>query len=61
MILLTFLTILYFLPAITAGSNGRRNTIAIFTCNLLLGWTVLGWCISLIWALINDKPERVTQ
>jgi hypothetical protein len=48
--------VLYFLPAIIASRKKKRNATAIGVLNLLLGWTVAGWIISLIWALTNDPP-----
>jgi hypothetical protein len=48
---------LYFLPSIIA--HKKRNESAIVTLNLLLGWTVLGWVIALVWALTNDPKIKV--
>lgn len=42
---------LYFLPTIIAVAGKRRNTLAIFLLNLLLGWTFIGWVIALVWAV----------
>ena len=44
---------IYFLPTII-GSN-KKNRLAIFVLNLLLGWTVIGWIIALVWACCKDK------
>jgi len=44
--------IIYFLPSILGYK--RKNKMAIFLLNLLLGWTVLGWIIALIWASMQD-------
>lgn len=44
----------YFLP--TLVSLKHRQQFAIFLLNLLLGWTVLGWIIALIWAA--TKPAK---
>lgn len=44
----------YFLPSIIGGS--KRNANAIFTLNLLLGWSIIGWVVALIWAISNDAP-----
>ena len=44
----------YFLPTIVAVMNNRKNKIAISALNILLGWTFLGWVISLVWALKKD-------
>lgn len=43
---------LYFLPSII-GYN-KKNANAICMLNLLLGWTVLGWIVALIWAMTKD-------
>lgn len=45
----------YFIPWVVAivRSHPRRGAIALLT--LLLGWTVIGWIIALIWAA---KPIR---
>ncbi len=45
----------YFLP--TVAGFKKRNAGAIFVLNLLLGWTVIGWIIALVWGLTKD-PQR---
>jgi hypothetical protein len=40
----------YCLPGIVALLRHHHNTLAIALLNLLLGWTVLGWIIALVWA-----------
>ena len=45
---------IYFLPSIVA--HKKRNESAIVVLNLLLGWTILGWVVALVWALNNDPP-----
>jgi hypothetical protein len=44
----------YFLPTITAGEKFKKDTKAIFFLNLVLGWTVLGWIVAMVWAITND-------
>lgn len=44
--------ILYFLPTIIGRQ--KKNSNAIFALNLLLGWTLIGWVVSLVWALTKD-------
>jgi hypothetical protein len=46
---------LYFLPTILGWK--KRNAGAIAVLNFLLGWTVIGWIVALIWALTNDAPD----
>ncbi len=53
MVALVALGALYFLPAIV-GSK-KRNYNAILILNLLLGWTLIGWVIALVWATCKDK------
>lgn len=45
---------LYFMPTIIANSRQKRNIGAIFALNLLLGWSLVGWVVSLVWALTVD-------
>lgn len=50
--------LLYFLPALIGGS--KRNATAIFLLNLLLGWSLVGWVVALVWATKKeDEPTRV--
>lgn len=46
---------LYFLPSILGWK--KRNAGAIAVLNFLLGWTVIGWIVALIWAITNDAPD----
>ncbi|MFC1916194.1 superinfection immunity protein [Chloroflexota bacterium] len=46
---------LYFLPTIIGAVRHKRNLAAIFLLNLLLGWTVIGWIIALIWSLTVER------
>ena len=54
-VLLIVFTLGYMLPAAIALMRGHQ-AIAIFLLNLLLGWTVIGWIIALIWSL-SDKQQ----
>lgn len=49
---------IYFFPATTAFNRGHGNTLAIFAANLLLGWTLIGWALCLVWALTGPSVER---
>jgi Superinfection immunity protein len=48
--------ILYFLPSIIAFARSKRDATSIFVLNFLLGWTLIGWVIALVWALKHDVP-----
>lgn len=56
-ILIFILTALYFLPFLI-GYN-KKNAMAIFTLNLLLGWTLIGWVVALVWAVSKDKEDVI--
>ena len=61
MIVALFVVVLslgYFLPAMVAWTNGRANTSAIFALNLLLGWTLIGWVVALVWAMTNAPAQN---
>lgn len=48
--ILVLLLVGHFLPTIIAVARGHHNGFAIFLTNLLLGWTVIGWVVALIWS-----------
>ena len=48
---------LYFLPTLLGWK--KRNSGAIFALNLLLGWTVIGWIVALVWALTVDAAAVI--
>ena len=45
--------LLYFLPSIIA--HRKQAFLGIFLVNLLLGWTVIGWIVALIWACTAEE------
>lgn len=47
----------YFLPFLIAWRRNHRNETPIGLTNLLLGWTIIGWIIALIWAT-TDNVEK---
>ncbi len=57
---LIFAALAYFLPTIIALARGHHNGFAIFLTNLLLGWTLIGWIIALIWSTTaSERRVRV--
>ena len=50
---------MYFLPSIIALIRSKRDITAILLLNLLLGWSVIGWIVALIWAVKTDVPMVV--
>ena len=53
---LLFLLPLYFLPSIIARKGD--SFVSIFFLNFLLGWTLLGWIISLVWAIYSTRNKE---
>lgn len=47
---LLIIAALYFLPTLVAGIRSCRRGPGIFVLNLLLGWTVIGWIVALVWS-----------
>ncbi|TNH76724.1 hypothetical protein CF141_07035 [Aeromonas hydrophila] len=58
---LAFIVIVYFLPLFIAVLRKHRNATAISALNLLLGWTVLGWIGSFVWALTANVEGSQTK
>jgi len=47
------LLIIYLFPSLVGGN--KKNAAGIFVLNLFLGWTFVGWVISLVWACSGEK------
>jgi len=54
-----FVLVIYFFPAIVAGVRSHHSAGAIFVLNLLLGWTVLGWVVALVWGFASVKENKI--
>lgn len=52
-LLVVLIFTIYFLPTLIAFFRQHKNKLAIFLLNLLLGWTVLGWVVSLVWSVMK--------
>lgn len=50
--------LLYLLPAFVAGWRDHHNLVAIVVLNILLGWTVIGWILALVWSCTSPPPQR---
>ena len=46
--------VLYFLPTVVAYHSKKKNKQAICVTNVLLGWTLIGWIVALVWATTKD-------
>ena len=40
----------YFLPSLIASTNDHPHKGGVQALNFLLGWTVLGWALAMVWA-----------
>jgi hypothetical protein len=54
---LLFLLGLYFFPTIVAVIREKYNLAAIFVLNLFLGWSLIGWVIALVWAVMKNEKD----
>jgi hypothetical protein len=50
---------LYLLPTYEAWKRKHPNLTAIALVNLFLGWTLIGWVVSVVWAYKNPEPVTV--
>jgi len=58
-IIIPFIAI-YFLPSFIALSRKKTNRAAIILLNFFLGWTFVGWIVSLVWACTsNNQPQTI--
>ena len=53
LLLVVLIFAFYFLPTLIAFLRQHKNKLAIFLLNLFLGWTVLGWVVSLVWSVMK--------
>lgn len=56
-VLIAFLLIFYFLPAFIGYSRRHPSCHGILALNLLLGWTLLGWVVAIVWSLKSYKAN----
>lgn len=57
-LLLASLAVAYFLPSIVGAARHVPNIGSVVVINVLLGWTVIGWIISLAMAARSVPPQR---
>jgi hypothetical protein len=56
-VVLAAVVALYFLPALIADRRRRHDLLIIAMFNAVLGWTVLGWLLALVWSLQPNPPK----
>lgn len=50
--------LVYFLPAVIGFKRKHQSSLAIFMLNLFLGWTLLFWVASLVWACTKVEKSN---
>lgn len=60
LVVLVLILFFYFMPALNAAERKHNSATAIFVANLLLGWTVLGWIVCLIWSFSGQRGGAKT-
>lgn len=55
--LMLLVTLLYFLPTILGRKKNNFNSILIL--NILLGWTLIGWIVALVWSVSKDENKII--
>jgi hypothetical protein len=53
--LVLFGMIIYLSPIVIAALRRKQNLAPLLLVNILLGWTVIGWIICVIWAFSEDN------
>ena len=56
-LIILVLLALYFLPTVVALKRDHPSKGGIIVLNILLGWTFIGWVISLAWAFSATGRE----
>jgi 4-amino-4-deoxy-L-arabinose transferase-like glycosyltransferase len=52
---------LYFLPSIIAFQRKHLRRNQILLLNLLLGWTLIGWVVSIVWSVGPDVEGSIAN
>jgi len=52
-VVMSFVLVAYMFPALVAYAQDHKDKVAILVLNILLGWTFIGWVMSLVWALVK--------
>lgn len=52
-----FCAIIYMAPTVMAWSLHSKGLVWLTTINILLGWTIVGWIVALVWAMAGAKDS----
>jgi hypothetical protein len=53
--------LIYFIPSYIAVKKDHKNKAGIILLNLFLGWSVIGYIVSLVWAMSNPRETVQMQ
>ena len=56
--ILSITGLIYFIPTIVSLVRNNTYKIYIIGINILLGWTLLGWIVCLIWSFVDKKNVK---
>lgn len=56
--ILSITGLIYFIPTIVSLVRNNTYKIYIIGINILLGWTLLGWIVCLIWSFVDKKDVK---
>ena len=56
-VMIIALVLLYFLPSMLAFAGGKRRKWKIVAVNVLTGWTIIGWIVSMIMNWAYEAPQ----
>ena len=48
---------IYMLPWFIALGRNHPHPTSVFLLNLLTGWTLLGWYVALVWAVVGSDRD----
>jgi hypothetical protein len=51
----------YFMPVIVSVGRKHKNQLSIAVLNLLVGWTILGWIVAIVWACTDNVRRSETD
>jgi hypothetical protein len=51
----------YWLPWIVAKCRNNSQSLSIFWLNTFLGWTFIGWVVSLVWACAANQASATAS
>jgi hypothetical protein len=54
-LLVPVVLVIYFVPGMVAYWRHHSRPQVVLLFNLLIGWTLIGWVITLVWAVANPE------